>query len=156
MNELIELLTKNNLTITTAESCTGGMIAMTITDNPGSSQYFKEGIVTYSNEAKSRHLNVPDEILDKYGAVSEQTAHYMVKGALKFAQSDVAIAVTGIAGPTGGSEKKPVGLVYIGTGFNDVVNVNQYIFSGDRGEIRQKTTNQALKLAAQLIDDKIG
>ena len=110
---LIELLKKNNMTISTAESCTGGLIAKSITDVSGASDVFGYGFVTYANEAKMKLLGVWEDALSEYGAVSEPVAVLMSRGARRVSGSDIAVSVTGIAGPGGGSEEKPVGLVYI-------------------------------------------
>ena len=108
------ILKSRKLTVTTAESCTGGLIAGTLVNVPGISEVYKEGYITYSDEAKMKLLGVREETLAKYGAVSRQTAIEMAEGAARAAGADAAIAVTGIAGPDGGTEEKPVGLVYIG------------------------------------------
>ena len=119
-------LVKNSKTLSVAESCTGGLLSSLMTDVSGSSAYIKANFVTYANEAKEQYLNVKSDTLAKYGAVSVQTAEEMVHGLLKNTGSDYAIATTGIAGPTGGSEEKPVGLVYIGVGKSDSVRVVKY------------------------------
>lgn len=111
---VVQLLAKKRLKISTAESCTGGLISAAITAVSGSSEIFDEGICTYANNAKMKYLDVSAETLEKYGAVSEQTAVAMAKGMAKQSGSDVAISVTGIAGPSGGTEDKPVGTVYVG------------------------------------------
>jgi nicotinamide-nucleotide amidase len=112
-SELVALCTSAKLMIATAESCTGGLLAGTITEIPGSSGIFGWGVVTYSNEAKTELLGVPKELIDKHGAVSAEVAAAMAEGALARSGADIAVAVTGIAGPDGGSEEKPVGLVYL-------------------------------------------
>jgi nicotinamide-nucleotide amidase len=135
-------------TLATAESCTGGWIAKTVTDIAGSSQWFKEGFVTYSNEAKHERLGVPNSVLRKHGAVSEATAKAMAAGALRRAGSDIAVAVTGIAGPGGGVPGKPVGTVWFawsrrqGRGVQVVAQVMH--FRGDRDAVRRKTVRAAL------------
>lgn len=111
---VVQLLAKKRLKISTAESCTGGLISAAITAVSGSSEIFDEGICTYANNAKMKYLDVSAETLEKYGAVSEQTAVAMAKGMAKQSGSDIAISVTGIAGPSGGTEDKPVGTVYVG------------------------------------------
>ena len=140
-----------NLTITTAESCTGGMISSAIVHINGSSQIFKSSVIVYSNDMKSKLLNIPKDLITKYGAVSEIVVHSMAKKSLEIVNSDVSIAVTGIAGPTGGSVDKPVGLVWIGIGTKEKIITNKYQFNGNRLEIRQKTTHEALKLANDVI-----
>ncbi|MBE7047299.1 MAG: CinA family protein [Ruminococcaceae bacterium] len=151
---LFDLLRKHNITLSTAESCTGGLIAGAITSLAGISSYYKEGFVTYANEAKNKHLNVPEHILENHGAVSHQTAFYMVRGLVKNTGADVGVAVTGIAGPGGGSQEKPVGLVYISTCAKDDVTVTKNIFSGDRENVRNMTVDMALKLLIEKIEEK--
>ena len=146
MDKLFELLKFNNLTISTAESCTGGMIASAITNVSGASAFFGTGVVTYSNEAKMKLIGVNKETLDKYGAVSEQTATEMAEGVLKLGESDVSVAVTGIAGPTGGTTEKPVGLVYIGVSGKNGTYVYKNIFNGNRDEVRKQTVSAAFEL----------
>ena len=142
---------KNRLTITTAESCTGGMISSAIVHINGSSKIFKSSIIVYSNDMKSKMLNIPYDLISKNGAVSETVAFNMAKNSLKIFEADLSIAVTGIAGPTGGSLDKPVGLVWIGIGTKEKIITNKYQFDGNRLEIRQKTTFQSLKLANKFI-----
>lgn len=129
-----------------AESCTGGLIAKLLTDVPGSSDYFTYGWVTYSNEAKIRQLGVKRALIEKHGAVSEEVARAMAKGARDRADTDFAIAVTGIAGPGGGTEQKPVGLVYIAVDAGDLLDVQQYIFSHTREHIRCQAALMALNM----------
>lgn len=140
-----------NLIITTAESCTGGMISSAIVHINGSSQIFKSSIIVYSNDMKSKLLNIPKDLITKYGAVSEIVVHSMAKKSLEIVNSDVSIAVTGIAGPTGGSIDKPVGLVWVGIGTKEKIITKKYQFNGNRLEIRQKTTQESLKLANNII-----
>ena len=140
-----------NLIITTAESCTGGMISSAIVHINGSSQIFKSSVIVYSNDMKSKLLNIPKDLITKYGAVSEIVAHSMAKKSLEIVNSDVSIAVTGIAGPTGGSIDKPVGLVWVGIGTKEKIITKKYQFNGNRLEIRQKTTQESLKLANNVI-----
>lgn len=140
-----------NLKVATAESCTGGMIAATLTDLAGSSHVFERGFVTYSNEAKQELLDVPEIALLEYGAVSEPVARAMVLGTLAHSRADIAVAVTGIAGPGGGSEEKPVGLVYIGAGrCGEPVAVERHLFPGDRAAVRKATALRALELLLSL------
>lgn len=145
------LLKKMNLKITCAESCTGGLISGRLVNVSGISDNYEAGIVTYSNEAKERFLDVPGEILDCYGAVSGQVAEAMAKGAISFAGADVAIAVTGIAGPGGGSQEKPVGLVYMACCVKDEVTVRKHNFKGDRQAVRESTVNAALELVIECL-----
>lgn len=146
MDKLFEFLKQNNLTIATAESCTGGMIASAITDVSGSSDFFGTGVVTYSNDAKIKLIGVKKETLEKYGAVSEQTASEMAEGVLKLSEADVSVAVTGIAGPTGGTLEKPVGLVYIGVSGKYGAFAYKNIFDGNRDSVRRQTVNRAFEL----------
>lgn len=151
-NELLELaqqlgflLKSKEKTIATAESCTGGWIAQIITEIPGSSAWFDRGFVTYSNAAKIQMLGVNPETLDKFGAVSAQTATEMVNGALFYSDADCAIAVTGIAGPDGGTAEKPVGTVFIAWAYkNQGVKVEQKKLTGNRHEIRRQTVKIAI------------
>ncbi len=157
MQDLVETLTSKmrglGLMLATAESCTGGMIAVAMTERPGSSAVFERGFVTYSNDAKTELLDVPKDMLMKHGAVSSQVAIAMVKGAIAHSRAEIAVSVTGVAGPDGGTEKKPVGLVYIGFGDKaGVIEVAEHRFSGDRASIRQQTTESALKHLIKFID----
>ena len=151
VENLVYKLKVNNYTITTAESCTGGMIASTIIDVPGTSQVVKEFHVTYSNEAKMKYLGVDRETIDTYSEVSKETVTAMVMGAAKLADADVAIAVTGLAGPTGGTEDKPVGLVYIACMVKDKIKIDSPIFSGDRYQIRKSATEHAIDMALEML-----
>ncbi len=142
--ELVETLKKEGMTITTAESCTGGLIAAAITDVPGSSEVFKRGFVTYCDEAKHEMLGVSEEILATDTAVSERVASEMAEGAAKAAKADAAISVTGIAGPGGGSADKPVGLVYIGIYVKGKKIVVKHVFEGTRAEVREQAVRSAI------------
>ena len=146
-----KLLVDRKLTISTAESCTGGMIGSRLINYPGISEVFLEGAVTYSNEAKERTLNVKKKTLDTYGAVSEETAKEMAIGISKRTGSDISVVTTGIAGPGGGSEEKPVGLVYIGLYYKGNVKAFKYIFNGNRHNVRTKATVTALDLVRREI-----
>lgn len=148
---LSRLLIKYNITLATAESCTGGMIASRLINCPGISSVFMEGAVTYSNDAKMRRLNVKAETLEKYGAVSAETAEEMVCGIAKAAGTEAALSVTGIAGPDGGTSDKPVGLVYVGLFYKGKVKVKKLNLSGTREKIRIKTTMEALDLLRREI-----
>ena len=159
MWEKINLESKNlylncinkNLIITTAESCTGGMISSAIVHINGSSKIFKSSIIVYSNDMKSKLLNIPNDLITKNGAVSEIIAFKMAKNSLEILNTDLSIAVTGIAGPTGGNADKPVGLVWIAIGTKQKIITNKNQFFGNRLEIRQKTTYESLKLANKII-----
>lgn len=148
---VVKLLEKYDLSISTSESCTGGLLAGRIINVAGVSEVYKEGFVTYTNKSKRKRLDVSKSTLKKYGAVSKQTAKEMAAGTALAADTDVAISVTGIAGPDGGTEEKPVGLVYIGVFLEGRVTVEEYHFSGDRQQIREKTVEEALKLAKKCI-----
>ncbi|MBQ7286927.1 MAG: CinA family protein [Candidatus Gastranaerophilales bacterium] len=140
-----EILTKNKLSLSSAESCTGGLISSYLTDISGSSEFIFQNFVTYSNDAKTRFLGVKKETLEDYGAVSEQTAYEMSLGLLKYA--DCSIATTGILGPTGGSEFKPVGLVYISFGYKDKIKVIRYISKKAKTKNRYKIKQDIVEYA---------
>ena len=143
--ELGLCLQHHKLVLVTAESCTGGWIAQAITDVAGSSAWFDRGFVTYSNTAKQEMLGVSQKILATHGAVSEETVLAMVEGALAHSQAQVAVAVSGIAGPGGGTEEKPVGTVWIAYGLPQTAYAKCYHFGGDRTEVRQQTVVTALQ-----------
>ena len=146
-------LKSKNLKITTAESCTGGWIAQTITEIAGSSAWFERGFVTYSNDSKIEMLGVNPQTLADYGAVSEEVAIQMASGALVNSQADMAIAVTGIAGPSGGSIEKPVGTVYIAwQSKNGKGRVGKFHFIGNRYQIRKQTVTKGLSGALELLN----
>ena len=148
---VVNLLEKNELTISTAESCTGGLLAGRLINVPGVSDVYKEGFITYTNKAKRKTLGVNKSTLKKYGAVSEQTAKEMAVGAALAADTDISISVTGIAGPDGGTNEKPVGLVYIGVCIRDMVHVEEFRFSGDRANVREQTVISSLGLLRKCI-----
>jgi len=141
-----ERLAREGKSVAVAESCTGGLLAKLITDIPGSSRYFACGWVTYSNDAKKRELEVPAEMIDEYGAVSEPVARAMAQGARRRAGTDYAISITGIAGPGGGNEQKPVGLAYIAVAGGESVNTSRFVFSSDRSSVRSRAAQMALNL----------
>ncbi|AJH02014.1 competence/damage-inducible protein A [Clostridium beijerinckii] len=145
------LLIEKKLTISTAESCTGGMIASYLINYPGISEVFLEGAVTYSNEAKHNRLGVNNDILNKYGAVSEETAREMVIGIAKTANTDVSIVTTGIAGPEGGTLEKPVGLVFIGVYAQGKVTIQKCLFKGDRNKVRLQATITGLDMLRRIL-----
>ncbi len=146
-----ELLQANGLTVSTIESCTGGLLAGRLVNVPGVSEVFKCGYVTYSNKAKRRIAGVKKSTLDKYGAVSAQTACEMAKGCARQAKADVALSITGIAGPDGGSEEKPVGLVYMACSVCGTLQVKEFRFQGNRAKIREGAVSAALTLMRQCI-----
>lgn len=149
--QVVRLLKKQDLTITAAESCTGGMIAGTLVNVAGASDVFGESYVTYSNEAKHRLVGVNEETLKRIGAVSEETAYEMAAGAARAAGADVGLSSTGIAGPGGGTPEKPVGLVYIGCFVCGNVQVRRLNLHGSREQIRRNTVEAVLKLAAEML-----
>lgn len=149
---IIEILTETKKTIVTAESCTGGMIASALTDTPGASAAVYGGYVTYANTAKSRMIHVQARLIRDYGAVSNQVARAMADGARNTARADYAVAVTGIAGPDGGSDKKPIGLVYVAVSSELATVVIEHRF-GDLGrdEVRKASVKAALDLVVQVL-----
>ncbi len=149
--EVAALLAEKKIRVTTAESCTGGLIAGTLVNVAGISEWFEEGYVTYSNRAKQKLLGVSGQTLEYFGAVSEQTAAEMARGAAAAADAGAALAVTGIAGPDGGTAEKPVGLVYIGCCCRDSLRVERHVFSGDRSEVRSQSVQAALTLLRDML-----
>lgn len=147
----VNLLIEKQMTVTTAESCTGGLLSGTIVNVAGVSDVFHQSYVTYANSAKHELIGVPKETLETFGAVSQQTAKAMAEGAAKAAKANVALAVTGIAGPGGGTKEKPVGLVYIGCCVNGHTEVIECHFSGSRLEIRQATVAKALEFGYRCV-----
>src|SRR5262249_36550523 len=146
-----QLLKLRGYTLATAESCTGGLIAGRITEVPGSSEYFLEGVVSYSNEAKIDLLGVPKKLIETHGAVSEQVAGAMAAGIRKRASSTFGVGVTGVAGPSGSSAEKPVGLVYIALADDSQTTTRKFIFPGDRQFIRTLAVNAALDMLRRRI-----
>ena len=149
--KIISKLIKENITISTAESCTGGLLAYSITKNKGSSKVYKGGYITYSNERKNSDLNVKKITLKNYGAVSKEVAKEMVKGLFLKTKTNICISITGIAGPGGESKNKPVGLVYIGMQINGKIKVLKKNFIGSRIEIQKKCVNFIFKYLSNLI-----
>ena len=145
VKQLAAKLTEKGWMLATAESCTGGMIAAACTDLAGSSQWFDRGFVTYSNEAKTEMLGVPAELIDKHGAVSEEVVRAMAEGAIRHSRAQVSIAVTGIAGPGGGSKEKPVGTVWVGWCVDGNTLTNCLHLDGRRATIRTSTLTNALQ-----------
>ena len=146
-----QLLAQHNLTIAAAESCTGGLVSMRLTEVAGSSSYFLESFVTYSNDAKMKRLGVEVETLERHGAVSEDTAREMAAGVREITGADIGLSITGIAGPTGGTPEKPVGLVLFGLSAGDVLEVTRATFSGSRQENRLWSSDMALDLVRRYI-----
>jgi PncC family amidohydrolase len=139
-----ELLKKKGLSISIAESCTGGLLGYLITNVPGSSKYFKGGIVAYSDQLKEKFLYIPKESIEKFGSVSPEVAKSMAEEIRKNGEADLGLAITGIAGPGGGSKMKPAGLVYIALATPDVTEWQSFHFSGDRKSIRSQSARKAL------------
>ncbi len=155
MEEIVgKLLAEKGKTLSVAESCTGGLIAERLTEIAGSSLYFTEGVIAYANEAKIRTLNVRRELIEKHGAVSAEVAEAMAKGMRKRAQTDYAISVTGIAGPAGGTEEKPIGLVFIGYAHETQTESIKIILPGDRYLIRWRASQAALDLLRRKLTKK--
>ncbi len=152
--KIARILKYKNLSVTVAESCTGGLVAGTLVNADGISEVFKEGFVTYSNDAKIRLLGVSEDTLNTYGAVSRQTAKEMAEGAAKQACAEAAVSTTGIAGPDGGTKDKPVGLVFVGCTLKGHTVVKRCFFGGDRQTIRYRAVREALSLLyCQLLAD---
>lgn len=149
-DKVVELLKEKNLTISFAESCTGGLLAGTLVNVSGSSVVFHESVVTYSNEAKMKYLNVQKETLDQHGAVSRETAKEMSRGIQELSKADIGVSITGIAGPSGGTIEKPVGLVYIGITYRNTY-VFEHQFKGDRLKVRQLSVLNALNHILEVV-----
>ena len=148
MKSLIRILTKKKLKISLAESCTGGLLASSITSISGASKVFDLGFVTYSNQAKIKVLKVNNNIIKKYGAVSHECCYAMVKNLSRISKTKINVSITGIAGPKGGTKQKPVGLVYIGVKRGNKIQINKYLFKSKKRSTIQKTT---VKKALDLI-----
>lgn len=158
--ELINLVqqikdTKSGIIISTAESCTGGMLATCLTELTGASHYFATGIVSYSNAAKVKILSVQEQTLNKFGAVSEEVAKEMAEGSRNIAESDLAISITGIAGPGSGTEHKPVGMICFGVATSSGTKTSTHYFKGNRTEVRRKACLIALQLILSEIVHKL-
>ena len=156
--KLGKFLLDNKLTIATAESCTGGLLSSKLTDISGSSAYIKLNFVTYANEAKHNMLGVSWDILNNFGAVSEECAQAMAEGLQKATGADIALCTTGIAGPTGGTKEKPVGLIYIGLKYKNITTIREVKLSPSlpRTQMKEEFTNQALNFAlSTLTSDRI-
>ena len=151
--KLVNLLIEKKLHITTAESCTGGMVASRIVDVANASKVFNVAYVTYANEAKEKYLNVYSKTIEKYGVVSEEVTKQMALGALKEANADISIVTSGIAGPTGGTEYKPVGMVCFGVGIKDnVYTSTKYFGNIGRNKVRSMATEYIIDFAINLIE----
>ncbi|GGE45418.1 competence damage-inducible protein A [Agaricicola taiwanensis] len=149
---LLDLCQSHMVTLVTAESCTGGLVAAVLTDAPGASTVVEGGFVTYSNEAKMTTLGVPADLIERFGAVSEEVARAMASGALAHSQARLSVSITGIAGPGGGSEHKPIGLVHFATALGDEVRHRKVNF-GDigRGEVRRQSVKTALRMLEEHV-----
>jgi nicotinamide-nucleotide amidase len=155
---LAQVLLSRGLKLALAESCTGGLVCATLTELSGSSEWFERGYITYSNQAKTECLGVPEQLIKTYGAVSEPVAKVMAEGAQINAGVDLAISITGVAGPTGGTKDKPVGTVCFGWVIRDaaganIVSCETKLFGGDRHSIRQQATEWALAGLLQLLNN---
>ena len=151
-NQIVNLLKNKKITLSVAESCTGGMLAQTITSVNGASKIFKFGIITYSNQSKIKYLKVPLKIIKKYGAVSEQCCLSMVDNLSKISKTNLNIAITGIAGPQGGTKLKPVGLVFIGIKIKKKTEIRRYLFKNkSRESIRINSVKRSLDLIKNFV-----
>jgi len=155
LEKIAKLLKQKKLWVATAESCTAGLVAHMLTNVSGSSEYFKGSVVAYSNEVKMKVLGVKEETLKKYGAVSEQTAKEMAYGVKKLLGVDIAVATTGIAGPTGGTPTKPVGLVYIGLATPDGIEARKFLFKGNRLQNKESFANAALSMLLKYLESSL-
>lgn len=151
--EVVNLLKKENLKVTFAESCTGGLLAARLVNVPGASAVFKSSVVTYSNKAKRKLLGVNKCTLKVFGAVSSQTAAEMAIGAMRRLGAEVSVSITGIAGPDGGTDKKPVGLVYVACNVLGNVTVREYHFKGERLDVRMASVEAALELMKECLNN---
>jgi PncC family amidohydrolase len=151
LNKIYLKLIEKNYKIATAESCTGGLIGHSLTNISGSSNYFDRGIISYSNESKIELLDVPKDLIDTYGAVSNEVAIAMAEGVRKKYRVDIGLSTTGIAGPTGGTKEKPVGLVFIGISLEDKFYVKKFIFEGDRLRNKELSCNAALNMLLDVL-----
>ena len=152
INQIINIFKNKKITLSVAESCTGGMLAEKITSVSGASKVFNFGIVTYSNQSKIKYLKIPSKIIRKHGSVSQECCHLMVTNLAKISKSKINIAITGIAGPKGGTKQKPVGLVYIGIKKNKKTKINKYFFKNkNRKYIRENSVKKSLELIEEFI-----
>lgn len=151
LNDIAGSLIKKKLSLSICESCTGGMLGTFITSEPGSSKYFCGGVIAYSDEVKQRVVGVRQATLSKYGAVSAEVVREMAQGVLKRFKADISISITGIAGPTGGTKKKPVGLVYLCVATRQHVAVENCMFKGSRNQIRREACKKVLRLLKRLL-----
>ena len=154
IDQITEKLNENSFKLTTAESCTGGFLSTLITRKSGASAIFDRGFITYSNASKTELLGVPEETINTHGAVSPETAEAMAKGALKNSEADLSISITGIAGPSGGTDDKPVGLVYFGFALKGGSSGSiKETFTGDRHDIQNQAAKKALKNLLEILSE---
>ena len=151
-----DLLREKGWTLSIAESCTGGLVCDRITDVPGSSKYFEGGMVNYSNESKAKHLGIPSDYIKRYGAVSPQVARKMAQGVRKAFNTTFGLSTTGVAGPTGGTKRSPVGRVFIGIASGKRTWVNKLDLKGSRKEIKKKATEKSLEFFCETLFEKAG
>jgi PncC family amidohydrolase len=151
VSEVHKLLVRKGLTLACAESCTGGLLAKNLTDRPGSSRFFRLGVIAYANEAKTRVLRVPEKLIREKGAVSAEVAGRMAKNVMRLAKSDTGIGITGIAGPGGAVPGKPIGTVYIAAAGREKTIIERIRFTGDRDAVRRAAAAEALRLLKRLI-----
>lgn len=149
--KIAKLLIKSKTTLSIAESCSGGLLSNRLTNIPGSSKFFTLGIIAYSNQAKIKLLKIPSKILKNYGAVSAECARLMAVNIKKIASSDIGLSITGIAGPSGGSKRKPIGLVFIALSFNKKTICEKFKFKGSRLQIKKQAADKALELIKQCL-----
>lgn len=149
--EIARLLKRSRRTLALAESCTGGLVSSALTELPGSSAYFLGAVIAYHDRVKTSVLGIPKKIIDRHGAVSPQTAFKLAEAVRKKLRSDYGLAITGIAGPSGGSPAKPVGLVYIGLSSRREARSKKFIFKGGRNSVRKRSAQEALTLLKQVL-----
>ena len=152
--KIVRFLNEHNMTITTVESCTGGLIAARLVNVSGASNVFSEGYVTYSENAKAKMVGVNPETIEKYNVVSEEVAYEMASGGAKTANADVAVSVTGVAGPLGGTKEIPVGPVCIGVYYKNKVTTGKFLFNGDRLQVRNQAVDKALEMVWNEINSR--
>lgn len=152
--KIVRFLNEHNMTITTVESCTGGLIAARLVNVSGASNVFSEGYVTYSENAKAKMVGVNPETIEKYNVVSEEVAYEMASGGAKTANADVAVSVTGVAGPLGGTKEIPVGTVCIGVYYKNKVITGKFLFNGDRLQVRNQAVDKALEMVWNEINSR--
>lgn len=152
-HEVLKKMRQGSVKLTTAESCTGGLVSALLTDIPGASDVVERGFVTYSNDAKIELLTVPTFYIEQFGAVSMEVATAMAEGALLFSKANISVAITGIAGPEGGTDEKPIGMVFIATAYQGhKTEYERFIFSGNRHSIRMQATFEALNQVSKRLE----